>query len=205
MCFFSKAAAKVLLIFDIHKLLANKNCKKCFFLLKWGKSSTFAAGFMNKNTEIERKFLVKDDSYKALSIRHYEIRQGYLSKEHGRTIRIRIRDNEAFITIKGPSINNGLSRFEWEKAIDVEDAKALLKLALPGEIVKTRWIIPCKGERLEVKGERELFWEVDEFHGRLNGMIIAEIELDDEKQRFIKPDFIGDEVTGNPRYYNSNL
>ena len=159
---------------------------------------------MNKNTEIERKFLVKDDSYKALSIRHYEIRQGYLSKEHGRTIRIRIRDNEAFITIKGPSINGGLSRFEWEKAIDIEDAKALLQLALPGEIEKTRWIVPAESNQSSAISN-QLFWEIDEFHGRLNGMIIAEIELDDEKQRFIKPDFIGDEVTGNPRYYNSNL
>ena len=165
-------------------------------MLEWRKSSNFAAGFMKKNTEIERKFLVKNDGYKALSICHYEIRQGYLSKEHGRTVRIRIRDNEAFITIKGPSINNGLSRFEWEKSIDIEDAKALLQLALPGEIEKTRWIIPAG---------HDLFWEVDEFHGRLNGMIIAEIELSDEKQSFIKPDFIGDEVTGNPRYYNSNL
>lgn len=151
---------------------------------------------MNKNTEIERKFLVKDDSYKQMAIRHYEIRQGYLSREHGRTIRIRIRDNEAFITIKGPSDNNGLSRFEWEKAIDVEDAKALLQLALPGEIEKTRWIVPA---------DNNLVWEVDEFHGRLNGMIIAEIELENEEQRFSKPAFIGDEVTGDTRYYNSNL
>lgn len=176
-------------------------------MLKCGKSSTFAAGFMNKNTEIERKFLVKDNSYKELAIRHHEIRQGYLSKEHGRTIRIRIRDNEAFITIKGPSINGGLSRFEWEKAIDVEDAKALLQLALPGEIEKTRWIVPAEevtGDGLPVTGKK-LVWEVDEFHGRLNGMIIAEIELDNEEQTFVKPEFIGDEVTGNPRYYNSNL
>ena len=151
---------------------------------------------MNKNTEIERKFLVKDDSYKQMAIRHYEIRQGYLSREHGRTIRIRIRDNEAFITIKGLSNNNGLSRFEWEKAIDVEDAKALLQLALPGEIEKTRWIVPA---------DNNLVWEVDEFHGRLNGMIIAEIELETEEQRFSKPAFIGDEVTGDTRYYNSNL
>ena len=159
---------------------------------------------MNKNTEIERKFLVQDDSYKAMSIRHYEIRQGYLSKDHGRTIRVRIRDNEAFITIKGPSVNGGLSRFEWEKAIEVEDAKALLQLALPGEIQKTRWIVPA--ESIQQSALRnQLFWEVDEFHGRLNGMIIAEIELDNEEQRFVKPDFIGDEVTGDPRYYNSNL
>lgn len=176
-------------------------------MFKSGKSSTFAAGFMNKNTEIERKFLVKDDSYKALSIRHHEIRQAYLSKEHGRTIRIRIRDNEAFITIKGPSLNGGLSRFEWEKAIDVEDANALLQLALPGEIEKTRWIVPAEevtGDGLPVT-EKKLVWEIDEFHGRLNGIVIAEIELEDEKQDFIKPDFIGNEVTGNPRYYNSNL
>ena len=165
-------------------------------MFKCRKSSNFAAGFMNKNTEIERKFLVKDDSYKQMAIRHYEIRQGYLSREHGRTIRIRIRDNEAFITIKGPSDNNGLSRFEWEKAIDVEDAKALLQLALPGEIEKTRWIVPA---------DDNLVWEVDEFHGRLNGMIIAEIELENEEQRFSKPAFIGDEVTGDTRYYNSNL
>ena len=151
---------------------------------------------MNKNTEIERKFLVKDDGYKQMAIRHYEIRQGYLSREHGRTIRIRIRDNEAFITIKGLSDNNGLSRFEWEKAIDVEEAKALLQLALPGEIEKTRWIVPA---------DNNLVWEVDEFHGRLNGMIIAEIELENEEQRFSKPAFIGDEVTGDTRYYNSNL
>ena len=165
-------------------------------MFKCRKSSNFAAGFMNKNTEIERKFLVKDDSYKQMAIRHYEIRQGYLSREHGRTIRIRIRDNEAFITIKGLSDNNGLSRFEWEKAIDVEDAKALLQLALPGEIEKTRWIVPA---------DNNLVWEVDEFHGRLNGMIIAEIELENEEQRFSKPAFIGDEVTGDTRYYNSNL
>ena len=165
-------------------------------MFKCRKSSNFAAGFMNKNTEIERKFLVKDDSYKQMAIRHYEIRQGYLSREHGRTIRIRIRDNEAFITIKGLSDNNGLSRFEWEKAINVEDAKALLQLALPGEIEKTRWIVPA---------DNNLVWEVDEFHGRLNGMIIAEIELENEEQRFSKPAFIGDEVTGDTRYYNSNL
>ena len=165
-------------------------------MFKCRKSSNFAAGFMNKNTEIERKFLVKDDSYKQMAIRHYEIRQGYLSREHGRTIRIRIRDNEAFITIKGLSDNNGLSRFEWEKAIDVEDAKALLQLALPGEIEKTRWIVPA---------DNNLVWEVDEFHGRLNGMIIAEIELENEKQNFSKPAFIGEEVTGDTRYYNSNL
>ena len=104
-----------------------------------------------------------------------------------------------------------MSRFEWEKAINVGDAKALLQLALPGEIQKTRWIIPAESiqksgaSKHSDKINNQLFWEVDEFHGRLNGMIIAEIELDNEEQRFVKPDFIGAEVTGNPKYYNSNL
>lgn len=152
---------------------------------------------MSKNIEIERKFLVKDESYKQLSVRRYEIKQGYLCKESGRTIRIRIRDNEAFITIKGASANNGLSHFEWEKAIDTEDAEQLLNLALPGIIEKTRWIIPAENGVLK--------WEVDEFHGRLDGLTIAEIELEDENQTFDKPAFIAQEVTGRKEYYNSNL
>ncbi len=166
---------------------------------------------MNTNKEIERKFLVKDESYKNQAVKHYEIRQGYLSKETGRTIRVRIRNNEAFLTIKGPSENNGLSRFEWEKAIEVEDAKALLELALPGEIEKTRWIIPA--ERKDtisdnssvLEGSKPLFWEVDEFHGRLDGIVIAEIELEREDEEFDCPAFIGEEVTGDRRYYNSNM
>ena len=91
-----------------------------------------------------------------------------------------------------------------EKAIEVEDAKALLQLALPGEIVKTRWIIPAESNQSSAISSH-LVWEVDEFHGRLNGLTIAEIELEDENQEFTKADFIGDEVTGNPRYYNSNM
>jgi len=163
--------------------------------------------------EIERKFLVTSDAYKSQAVKHYEIIQGYLAKGEGRTIRVRIQDNEAFLTIKGGAVTgdglrvtgSGLARFEWEKAIDVQDAKALLQLALPGMIEKTRWIVPCKGERLKVKGERELFWEVDEFHGRLEGRTLAEIELDYEDQAFLKPDFIGEEVTGQKEYYNANM
>ena len=170
----------------------------------------------NKNIEIERKFLVRDDSFKTLAVRKHEIVQGYLCKEHGRTVRVRIRDNEAFLTIKGRSVmangerlevkGNGIAHFEWEKAIEVEDAKQLLQLALPGLIEKTRWIVPASnGERLEAKGERDLFWEVDEFHGALEGFVMAEIELEEENQTFEKPAFIGEEVTGDPRYNNSRI
>ena len=152
---------------------------------------------MGKNVEIERKFLVRNDSYKALAVRHYEIIQGYLCKDKGRTIRVRIRDNEAFITIKGGAVDNGLARFEWERQIDVADAKQLLQLALPGWIEKTRWIVPAN--------TRPLVWEIDEFHGRLEGRTLAEIELEEEHQAFEKPDFIGEEVTGDPQYYNANM
>ena len=201
-----------------------------------------------KNVEIERKFLVKGDSYKELAIKHYEIVQGYLCKGEGKTVRVRIRDNQAFLTIKGGRIEakdesleakgekleakgeraQGLARFEWEKEISVADAKELLQLALPGLIEKTRWIVPAnhgereeaKGERQEIIGERqeiigekegaregkrELVWEVDEFHGRLEGRTLAEIELDYESQAFEKPAFIGEEVTGRPEYYNANM
>ena len=148
--------------------------------------------------EIERKFLVTDESYKALSVRHYEIVQGYLCKEPGKTIRVRIRDKQAFITIKSSRLCEGLARFEWEKEIEVAEAKQLLRLALPGLIEKTRWIVPeASGTGLE--------WEIDEFHGRLAGRTLAEIELEDENQPFDKPAFIGEEVTGRPEWYNANM
>ena len=168
----------------------------------------------NKNLEIERKFLVLDDSFKTLAVRKLEIVQGYLCKEHGRTVRVRIRDNEAFLTIKGKpvtddgsqAIGNGIAHFEWEKAIEMEDAKQLLRLALPGLIEKTRWIVPAiKVEGRKVIGERDLFWEVDEFHGALEGFVMAEIELEEENQTFEKPAFIGEEVTGDPRYNNTRI
>jgi CYTH domain-containing protein len=146
--------------------------------------------------EIERKFLVKDDSYKAQAIRHYEIVQGYICKEPGKTIRVRIRDNKAFLTIKSSRVYAGIARFEWEKEIDVAEAKQLLQIALPGLIEKTRWIVP-EGNGLD--------WEVDEFHGKHEGLVIAEIELEDEQQTFNKAAFIGEEVTGDPRYYNANM
>ncbi|MCQ2323258.1 MAG: CYTH domain-containing protein [Paludibacteraceae bacterium] len=150
-----------------------------------------------KNLEIERKFLVLDDRYKAFAVRHHEIMQGYLCKDKDRTIRVRIRDNEAFLTIKSATNQKGIARFEWERTIDVEDAKQLLQLALPGVIEKTRWIIPAAEPGLE--------WEVDEFLGRLAGQTLAELELEDETQPFTKPEWLGEEVTGNPQYYNANM
>lgn len=170
-----------------------------FFLYIHKKSSTFAAFFeykMGKNIEIERKFLVKDESYKAQAIGQHEIVQGYLCRQPGKTIRVRIRDNEAFLTIKSSRIYEGIARFEWEKEIDVDDAKQLLQLAEGALLEKTRWLVPA---------ENGLTWEIDEFHGRKAGLTLAEIELEDEKQEFVKPAFIGEEVTGNPEYYNANM
>ena len=158
---------------------------------------------MPKNTEIERKFLVTSDAFKAQATKHYEIEQGYLCKEPAKTIRVRIRDARAFLTIKSGKLREGLAKFEWEREIDLADAQELMKLCLPGAISKTRYIIPCKGERLKVKGER--YWEVDVFHGRLDGRILAEIELGDEREPFSKPEWLGDEVTGLPPYYNANM
>lgn len=154
-----------------------------------------------KNIEIERKFLVKNDSYKQLADSHYTIIQGYICKEPGRTVRVRITthadgSSEAFLTIKSKPNKMGFSRFEWEKEIDVSDAKELITMCLPGIIEKTRWLIPATSH---------LTWEVDEFHGRLCGLVIAELELENENQVFEKPDFVGEEVTGNPQYYNANM
>ena len=150
-----------------------------------------------QHIEIERKFLVTSDAYKALATRHYSIVQGYIAKGNGRTVRVRIRDNQAFLTIKGGLLEGQrLARFEWEKEISVADARELLQLALPGLIEKTRWIVPASGD---------LFWEIDEFHGRLEGRTLAEIELDHENRSFDIPPFIGEEVTGQPEYYNANM
>ena len=151
---------------------------------------------MPKNTEIERKFLVKSDAFLAQATHHYEIEQGYLCKEPGKTIRVRIRDAQAFLTIKSGKLREGLAKFEWEREIDVNDARELMKLCLPGEIQKTRYIIPITNERC---------WEVDVFHGRLDGLVLAEIELGDENEPVSLPDWIGEEVTGQPQYYNANM
>lgn len=152
---------------------------------------------MPKNTEIERKFLVQSDAFMAQATHHYEIEQGYLCKEPGKTIRVRIRDTQAFLTIKSGKLREGLAKFEWEREIDVADARELMKLCLPGSIQKTRYIIPISDDRC---------WEVDVFHsGSMSGKALAEIELGDENEPFERPEWLGDEVTGLPQYYNANM
>lgn len=158
---------------------------------------------MTPNMEIERKFLVLNDSYKQLAISSYTIQQGYICKEPNRTVRVRITtqadgSGKAFLTIKSKPNNLGFSRFEWEKEIDLSDAKQLIDMCLPGVIEKTRWLVPATSPR-------HLTWEIDEFHGRLDGLVMAELELESEQQSFTKPDFVGEEVTGDPRYYNANM
>ena len=144
--------------------------------------------------EIEHKFLVSGP-YKHLATDISHIVQGYLSDDPERTVRIRIRDDEAFITIKGPSSSDGLSRLEWEQAIPLNQARQLLTLCLPGTIDKHRHIVPYEGHR----------WEVDEFHGHLEGLTLAELEVPSADTEFVAPPFLGPEVTGDPRYYNSQL
>lgn len=149
---------------------------------------------VNMHVETERKFLVKDASYKDEAVKSYRIKQGYIAHDGGNTVRVRVRDNEGFLTIKGPSAN-GMSRAEWEIGISLADADALLRLCHGGFIDKTRHIVPCGG----------LFFEVDEFHGDNEGLVMAEIELPSEDAPFAKPSWLGAEVTGDKRYYNSYL
>lgn len=145
--------------------------------------------------EIERKFLVKNDSFKKEAFTKNRIMQGYLSSVAERTVRIRLKGETAYLTIKGASNESGLSRFEWEKEIPVADAKNLILLSEAGIIDKTRF---------EIKIGIHLF-EVDEFYGENDGLIIAEIELTSETETFIKPDWLGEEVTNDIRYYNAYL
>ena len=143
-----------------------------------------------KNTEIERKFLVRGD-FKQFAHKSEHIVQGYLSRVPGRTVRVRICDNKGFLTIKGA----GFAHFEWEKEIAFGDAKSLLALCEPGIIDKTRYLVADGAHT----------WEVDEFHGLNSGLLLAEIELSSEDEAFEKPDWLGEEVTGDPRYSNSFL
>lgn len=145
--------------------------------------------------EIERKFLVTSDAYKSLAAKKSRIAQGYLNRDPNRSVRIRIKGNHGFITVKGPGNPSGTSRFEWEKEIDLEEAKNLLLLCEQPIIDKYRY---------EVKFGKHIF-EVDEFLGENLGLVVAEIELKSEDELFIKPDWIGEEVTGDPKYYNSQL
>ena len=145
--------------------------------------------------EIERKYLVLDDSFKREAFSKSHIQQGYICSERGRTVRVRIRDSRAYITIKGPSTDNGLTRYEFEQEIPLVDAEQLMQLCEPGIIDKTRWL---------VKSGDHTF-EVDEFHGDNDGLIVAEVELKSADETPVIPHFIGKEVTGDRRYYNSQL
>ena len=145
--------------------------------------------------EIERKFLVNSNDFKTEAFSQNRITQGYLSSVPGRTVRVRIKGNKGFLTIKGASNESGLSRFEWEKEIPIEDAQKLLLLCEECVIDKTRF---------EVKMGNHIF-EVDEFYGENKGLIMAEIELKSETETIKKPVWLGKEVTGDKRYYNSCL
>ena len=145
--------------------------------------------------EIERKFLVKSDDYKRQAYSKSRIRQGYICSGHGRTVRVRLRDDRGYLTIKGPSNENGISRYEFEKEITFAEAVQLMRLCEPGQIDKTRYL---------VKSGSHTF-EVDEFYGDNEGLVMAEVELQSEDEPFEKPDFIGQEVTGDRRYYNAHL
>lgn len=144
--------------------------------------------------EIERKFLVKGD-YKAASTSHSRIVQGYICSERGRTVRVRLRNDKGYLTIKGPSCDGGLSRYEFEKEITVDEANALLALCEPGVIDKIRWLVPA--------GKHT--YEVDEFLGDNAGLVVAEIELSSTDEHFERPSFLANEITGDRKYYNSSL
>ena len=144
--------------------------------------------------EIERKFLVKGE-YKSKAYEQSRIVQGYISSGRGRTVRVRIRYGKGYLTIKGASNASGTSRYEWEKKLPLSEAEELMKLCEPGVIDKTRYL---------VRSGRHTF-EVDEFYGENEGLGGAEVELASEDEAFEKPDFIGREVTGDVRYYNSQL
>ena len=144
--------------------------------------------------EIERKFLVKGD-FEPFIASKSRIMQGYICTDKDRTVRVRICEDKGFLTIKSAPNELGWSRYEFEQAIPLAEAEELIKLCLPGIIDKVRHWIPFEGHT----------WEVDVFHGENEGLIVAEIELESEKEMFEIPEWIGDEVTGNPKYYNAWL
>lgn len=145
--------------------------------------------------EIERKFLVKSEEFKERSFAINEISQGYLNSNPERTVRVRIKGNKSYLTIKGKGNETGLSRFEWEKEIPVNEARMLLELCESGVISKTRY---------EVKFGNHIY-EIDEFFGENEGLFLAELELQSEEEAFEKPNWLGEEVTNNEKYYNSYL
>lgn len=145
--------------------------------------------------EIERKFLVTSDNYKQQAYKKSYIKQGFLNSEKERVVRVRIKNDTGFLTIKGASNESGTTRFEWEKEITKIEAENLLELCEEGIIEKYRYLVKVN----------EHIFEVDEFLGDNNGLLIAEIELKNENESFTKPEWLGNEVTGIVKYYNSNL
>jgi CYTH domain-containing protein len=145
--------------------------------------------------EIERKFLVKSEAFKLEAQSREQIVQGFLNTDPERTVRVRINGDFGYLTVKGVSNESGTSRFEWETEISVDDARLLIPLCEDGIIEKTRYMVSFA----------EHIFEIDEFHGDNAGLVIAEIELNDEDQVFEKPDWLGTEVTGDIKYYNSQL
>ena len=145
--------------------------------------------------EIERKFLVKDDSFKSLAYSKTHIEQGYFATEPGRTVRVRIRDDKGYLTIKGAPRKGEFVRYEFETEISLEDAREMMGLCMPGRVNKDRYL---------VKNGKHII-EVDEFFGDNEGLVMAEIELESEDESYEKPDFLGKEVTGDYHYYNKYM
>jgi adenylate cyclase len=145
-------------------------------------------------TETERKFLVRSE-FRHLAVREIKIVQAYLSIDPQKTIRIRIADNKAFLTVKSRPKKNTITRNEWEVEVPVTDAQEMMDICLPGRVVKSRFLVPS--------GQHT--FEIDVFHEKNEGLVIAEIELNSDDESFDKPDWLGDEVTGMPQYYNANL
>ena len=145
--------------------------------------------------EIERKFLVRDDSFKQMAASSSRIKKGYICSMRGRTVRVRIRDEKGYLTIKGPSDAAGMSRYEWEKEISLQEAEELMKLCEPGQIDKTRYLVNWGSH----------VFEVDVFYGENEGLVMAEVELQSEDESYERPPFLGKEVTGDVRYFNSFL
>jgi adenylate cyclase len=144
--------------------------------------------------ETERKFLVKGE-FRHLSVRKIEMIQTYLTIDPEKTIRLRIADEKAYLTIKSRPRLNTISRNEWEVEIPFEDAKEMMNICLPGRVVKTRYLVPA--------GKHT--YEIDVFHEKNEGLVVAEIELQFDNEQFEKPAWLGEEVTGLPQYYNANL
>ncbi|WP_233883330.1 CYTH domain-containing protein [Tenacibaculum piscium] len=145
--------------------------------------------------EIERKFLVISDAYKQEAHQKNYIKQGFLNSQKERVVRVRIKDDSGFLTIKGASNKSGTTRFEWEKEIPLQEAQNLLKLCEKGSIEKYRYLVKSNNHT----------YEIDDFLGDNKGLVVAEIELSEENEAFEKPDWLGKEVTGIVKYYNSNL